>query len=60
MKHALPKIIYIVREYDKNDKNASWLLASDNIDNVDDGSVVGIYGLDEVRKVKLTRELVGE
>ena len=44
-KIGLPKRIYVKRDVDENDHKASWLVADEHIDAIEDGAVVGIYEL---------------
>lgn len=56
-KKGLPKMIYVNRETDPNEKNETWLSAAETADSIEHGVTVGIYQLKETRKVRVTRQL---
>lgn len=56
-KKDLPKVIYVIREADQNDKNQTWLLADETTDSIEHGTTVGIYQLKETRKMRVDRRL---
>ena len=50
----LPVFVYVVRE---QDGDRSYILASEDLDGIDNGTVVGRYGLLEVGEIEVTRRL---
>lgn len=56
-KTALPKRIYVKRDFDPNDKSASWLQAGETTDSMEHGDQVGTYELVETKTVHVTKAL---
>lgn len=57
-KRQFPAKLFVTREYDSNDPDASWLNAAETVDGEEDGQEVAIYALIERRTLKVTRELM--
>ena len=54
---SLPKVIYAKMETDANDSNEHYLNADESIDSMDDGDVVGIYQLVEIKTKHVSHDL---
>ena len=54
-----PKVIYVVSEKESNDLEGEYLSAHQDLAEVGvEGDMVGVYKLFEVKKKKVTEELV--
>lgn len=56
-KKALPKRIYVKREFDAHDKTASWLQVEGTTASMEHGETIGIYELVETKTVRVTKDL---
>jgi len=55
---TLPKTIYVTREEDTDGSN--WLSANESATGLEHGVSVGIYELKQVRKVRVTTDLISK
>jgi len=53
----LPKQVYVVREVDRNDPDTSYLIVHETLDEIEDGTDVGIYMRGELRRMRVSRTL---
>jgi len=51
----LPNHIYVQWADDPNVDESRWLTASETIEEAEDGQIVGVYVLQETKRVKVSR-----